>query len=353
MSEQPRSGRLGAETLAAYVDGQLPPEERARVEAEIAADPESYEWVVNAIRVAEELDAAGEGPAGSGSAGAVSSVGQGASANTTPVRHSAPASKPTPTLVPDPDGAMTSEPVSAPAPRPASVIPFYKRRSVHVGIGALLATAAALVLAVQLEPARRLMPFRAAYQGVDDGDPHFAKLVAAVGEERYIEGRLTGGFEYQVPCVRSRAGRATCPVRTSRSWRRRGSCRRQRRRIRLRRTCTHGVLRSCCWTTRNHLTDRFRPSPPPSRYPEVRKSEAIWQPRTSSGFEPLVSWATFVKPWRSPSGLLRRIPAFGPLPSIAPSLSSWGELSPMRCRRGSPTPAWKNRTSGRQRPPDG
>jgi len=197
MSEQPRSGRLDAETLAAYVDGQLPPEERARVEAEIAVDPESYEWVVNAIRVAEELDASGEGAVGSGSAGAAPAGGQGASANPTPVRNSAPALKPTPTLVPDPAGAMTSEPVSAPAPRPASVIPFYKRRSVQVGIGALLATAAALVLAVQLQSPRRLMFFRDAHQaGVDDVDPHFAKLVAAVGEERYIEGRLTGGFEY-------------------------------------------------------------------------------------------------------------------------------------------------------------
>ena len=196
MSEQPRSGRLDADTLAAYVDGQLPPEDRARVEAEIAADPESYEWVVNAIRVAEELEAAGEGSAGSGSAGAAPSGGQGASATTTPVQHSAPPHDPASVLTPIP----APTPMVPPKPLPAQVIPLYKRRRVQAGIGVLLAAAAALVLVLQPLRLTRMftpMAYRAVYRiGVDDVDPRFAKLVAAVGEERYIEGRLTGGFEY-------------------------------------------------------------------------------------------------------------------------------------------------------------
>jgi tetratricopeptide (TPR) repeat protein len=189
MSEQPRSGRLDAETLAAYVDGQLPPEERARVDAEIAVDPESYEWVVNAIRVAEELDAPREGSAGSGSGGAAPSGG--ASAHATAVRNSAPAFEPTPAPAADPPGAMMPQPVPAHALGSASVTPLHKRRSVQAGVVALLATAAALVLVVRLQPA-----WWQQIAGRDDVDPRFAKLVAAVGEERYIEGRLTGGFKY-------------------------------------------------------------------------------------------------------------------------------------------------------------
>ena len=187
MSEQPRSGRLDAETLAAYVDGQLPPEERARVDAELAADPESYEWVVNAIRVAEELDAAGEGSAGSGSGGAARSGGLRNSTNATSVRHSA--APPVPAPAPTPIPAHTKGPTQTALS--ARVIPFYKRRSVQAGIGALLATAAALLLVVRLQPA-----WWQQIAGGDDVDPRFAKLVAAVGEERYIEGRLTGGFKY-------------------------------------------------------------------------------------------------------------------------------------------------------------
>jgi len=54
-----------------------------------------------------------------------------------------------------------------------------------------LAVAAALVLVVRLQPdlLQRL-------RGGEVVDPQLAKLVAAVGEERYIEARLTGGFDH-------------------------------------------------------------------------------------------------------------------------------------------------------------
>ncbi len=54
MPDQPGAGRLDPETLAAYVDGLLPPEERARVDAEIAADPENFEWLVNTIGAVDD-----------------------------------------------------------------------------------------------------------------------------------------------------------------------------------------------------------------------------------------------------------------------------------------------------------
>jgi anti-sigma factor RsiW len=199
MSEQHRSGRLDAATLAAYVDGQLPPEARARVEAEIAVEPESYEWVVNAIGVAEELDAAGEAPAGCESGAVTPSGSHGAAINLTP-DHLAPApDRPAPAMAPMPVHEL--RPAPAPTAVPPRVIPFYKRRRVQAGSGALLAAAAALLLVVwlPLRVTRTIGPSNRelTQPGVDDVNPHFARLVAAVGEERDIEGRLTGGFDYR------------------------------------------------------------------------------------------------------------------------------------------------------------
>src|SRR5262245_52612186 len=54
MPAHPSPGRLEPETRAAYIDGRLSEAERAAVEAEIAADPENYEWLVNTI---DALDA--------------------------------------------------------------------------------------------------------------------------------------------------------------------------------------------------------------------------------------------------------------------------------------------------------
>lgn len=161
MSDTPGAGRLDPETLAAYIDGLLPDDERAKVEAEIAADPESYEWVVSAMSAVDDESVA------------------------TPADDRA-RSAPRPAPVPDP----VPVPAPAPAPPEKKVLPFYRRRTVQ-GLGALLlASAAALVLMVA-EPSYRLRIL-----GEPDTDPLMAKLVEAVGEERYIEARLTGGFKF-------------------------------------------------------------------------------------------------------------------------------------------------------------
>lgn len=157
MADRHEPARLDAATLAAYLEGRLPPEDRARVDAEIARDPETYEWVVNALRLSAAAD------------------------------DEQLAVDPTPGPEPDP----APHPVPEPEPAPSPVVPFHRRRAVRTGIGALLATAAALVLMVRVEPGvwQRWM-------GGSDVDPRFTKLVEAVGEERYIEARLTGGFKY-------------------------------------------------------------------------------------------------------------------------------------------------------------
>lgn len=51
----PEAGVLSEERLAAYIDGRLAAPERAVVEQAIAADPEAYAWLVDAIAVARGL----------------------------------------------------------------------------------------------------------------------------------------------------------------------------------------------------------------------------------------------------------------------------------------------------------
>ncbi len=131
MPDHPGAGRLDPETLAAYVDGLLPPEERAKVDAEIAADPENFEWLVNTI------------------------------------------------------GAVDDDTIQ--------VLPFQRRRAVRSGVWVLLAAAASALLVVQLQP-----EWWQHLRG-PQADPRFATLVAAVGHERYLEARLSGGFEYGPP----------------------------------------------------------------------------------------------------------------------------------------------------------
>lgn len=174
MSEQPRSGGLDPETLAAYVDGHLPPEERAKVEAEIAADPETYEWLVHVLRVSEAAGHAEQKPELVPAPAVVTPSDE--LWNLTPDGRVA-------VEVPQPAPALT------PVPTPARVLPFFARPGVRAAIGTLL-TAAAVVLVVRMQPSwwQRLTG--------SDVDPRVASLVAAVGEERYIEGRLTGGFKY-------------------------------------------------------------------------------------------------------------------------------------------------------------
>ncbi|MFA5910465.1 MAG: CHAT domain-containing protein [Vicinamibacterales bacterium] len=145
MTNEPRAGKaIDPETLAAYIDKRLSPDERAVVEAQLATDRESYELLVELMKAQDEL------------------------------------------------GDVASAPAKA---TPAPVVPLPPRVSTTrrwiVAGGGLLAAAAALVLVVRLQPdlLQRLT-------GGVAVDPQLAKLVAAVGEERYIEARLSGGFKY-------------------------------------------------------------------------------------------------------------------------------------------------------------
>lgn len=152
MTNKPKaSGDLDPEMLAAYIDQRLPPDERAAVEAQLATDPDSYELLVELIHANEALK----------------------------------------------DAAPAADPAVAPKERPeeqATVVPLVPkpaRTRTWAIAGGVLAVAAALVLIVRLQP--ELLPW---LRGGEATDPQLAKLVAAVGEERYIEARLTGGFKY-------------------------------------------------------------------------------------------------------------------------------------------------------------
>ena len=122
--------------LGAYVDGTLDDRARGEVEAHVADCEECYELLAELLRREEEVDKGGLG-----------------TANLTP-------------------------------PTPARVVPFMGRRWVLGGAG-ILAAAAAVVLVVRL-----IGP------GDTATDERFAKLVAAIGEERPFEARVTGGFRF-------------------------------------------------------------------------------------------------------------------------------------------------------------
>lgn len=135
MSNEPKAGTgLDPELLAAYIDKRLSPEQRAVVEAQLASDPDSYAVLVETMKA---LDA-------------------------------------------DVPEARTVRMVTrASAPKVRWVI-----------VGGVLAAAAALALVVWTQPdlIRRLRR--------DDASVQLERLVAAVGEERYVEARLTGGFRF-------------------------------------------------------------------------------------------------------------------------------------------------------------
>lgn len=155
MTNEPRAGGgLDPEMLAAYIDKRLPPDERAIVEARLAADPDSYELLVELIHANEALkdETPKDGESG------------------------APADR------------------VEPQARTGAVVPMVpkpKRKGSWLIAGGVLAAAAALVLAVRLQP-----DLLQRMRGGEAVDPQLAKLVEAVGEERYIEARLTGGFKY-------------------------------------------------------------------------------------------------------------------------------------------------------------
>ncbi len=55
MTTDPLDDRIDPETLAAYVDGRLAPDERAAVEAKLASDDDSYELLVELMRTQDAL----------------------------------------------------------------------------------------------------------------------------------------------------------------------------------------------------------------------------------------------------------------------------------------------------------
>jgi tetratricopeptide (TPR) repeat protein len=138
MTSDPKAGPgLEPEVLAAYIDNRLSLDERASVEARLAADPDSREVLVDVMKAQDALG----------------------------------------------DAFMAEAPVAV------KVVGAPGSR--WVVAGGLLATAAALVLLVRLSP-----DLMSRLRGGDRADAHIATLVAAVGDERYVEGRLNGGFRY-------------------------------------------------------------------------------------------------------------------------------------------------------------
>jgi hypothetical protein len=158
MPDHPGAGRLDPDIVAAYVDGQLSPEERARVEAAVAADPETYEGLVETIRAVDDESIV---------MGGASFAGQFPSGDRSLV-----------TVDHDNEAAVRDR-----------VVPFHRRPQVLGGIG-VLAAAAAVLLVVRVQPEwwQRLRG--------QQPDQILTKLIVAVGEEPYIEARLVGGFEY-------------------------------------------------------------------------------------------------------------------------------------------------------------
>ena len=120
-----RVPEIDAEALAAYVDGRVSPQERARIEEILARDEESYAWLLDTLRA--------QGP--------------GEAVRITP----------------------------------------QTRRWVWIAGG--LAAAATLALTLRVGLPSFLSQGNESQQLV-------AALVEAVGDERYVEGRLTGGFPY-------------------------------------------------------------------------------------------------------------------------------------------------------------
>jgi tetratricopeptide (TPR) repeat protein len=148
MSHEPKASKgIDPVMLAAYIEKKLPPEQRAAVEAQLATDPDSYAVLVEAMRA---LDAIGD------------------------------------------ESDVPKVPGVPDVPR-APVVPMVPKATASTTrllvTGGVVAMAAAIVL-VLMQPA-----FLQRYLGTDV-DSRFERLVAAVGEERYVEPRLSGNFAY-------------------------------------------------------------------------------------------------------------------------------------------------------------
>lgn len=127
MTHEPRPGsRIDDEMLAAYIDNTLPPDKRASVEAQLAADPDSYAVLVATLKALPEV----------------------------------------------------------PEVRAVAEVPTGARSSRWYWIGGAVAAAAVVFLAVRLQPQ------------TNSADAGMQRLVAAAGAERYVEGRVTGGFQF-------------------------------------------------------------------------------------------------------------------------------------------------------------
>ena len=135
---------LDPEVLAAYADRALAPQERAQVEAHLAICQTATVLLADVMRTIDAMDDAVTATAADSSAATV--------------------------------------PAAAPVLRPA-----FGRRWVWRTGGAALAAAAALVLVVQLQPEWW-------WKLTGGVDPRFAMLIDAIGTERTVEGRLSGGF---------------------------------------------------------------------------------------------------------------------------------------------------------------
>lgn len=143
MSQEPKAGTgIDPEMLAAYIDKRLSPEQRAAVEAQLATDPDSYAVLVETIQAQDALNTD-------------------ASAQVPEVR-----------TVPE---------------VPKGGVPRVRRWTMAAGV---LATAAAIALVVWTQPDLLTL-----LRG-ERVDARFERLVAAVGDQRYVEARLTGGFHY-------------------------------------------------------------------------------------------------------------------------------------------------------------
>ena len=137
MNDEPKAGQgLDPELLAAYIDHRLSPEQRAAVEAQLGTDPDSYDLLVVTMKAQDALEI-------------------------DKVRH-------------------------------VRTVPFVPGEVARVpggrwAIGGLvLAAAASVALFFWLQVG----------QLERNDSPQFDELIAAVGPQRYTEGRLTGGFGY-------------------------------------------------------------------------------------------------------------------------------------------------------------
>lgn len=161
MNNEPKAGPgIDPEMLAAYIDHRLTPEQRAVVEAQLAKDPEGYELLANTLKALDD-----------------ETIGV----------------------------LEVAEPRQVPKSPAVPFVPKAKRAPmVRWAIaGGVLAAAAAIVLVVRVQP-EWLQRLRG-----DDVDPMLARLVQAVGDERRIEPRLTGGFRHAPVLGVTRGGAIT------------------------------------------------------------------------------------------------------------------------------------------------